>query len=653
MMALRLRPFSQSLQPGYTMLRGLRKATNSWLGKTIMGAVVGFLILAFAIWGIGDVFRSGGRATVATVGNTEISAEQFRQAYSDQLQQLQRQLGRPIPPEQARAFGLDRQLLEKMMAEAALNERVRKLGLGIGDTELARRITQDPAFRGINGQFDQQRFEQTIRAVGYTEPRYIAKLRNDMLRKQLEDTLIAGVTVPRAAIEAFNRYQSEERSIDYVVLGLDAVGEIPSPSPEVLAKYFDDRKSLFRAPEYRKLIVLAVTPDELARSIEISDADAKRAYEERLARYTISERREVQQIVFPNEEEAGKAAQQLKDGATFDALVAERRLKDTDVNLGLVPKTGIVDPAVADAAFALPPGGVSDLVKGRFGVTLVRVTKVELGSVKPFAEVESELKRELALDRAKAQVAEIRNKIEDELASGARLDEVAKKLQLPFRSIDAVDRSGRDPAGNPVADLPANAELLPSAFSAAVAAENDPLQVQGGGFVWYEVAAITPGRDRSLDDVKEKVEARWRENEIETRLRAKADEMVKKIDGGAKLADLAATDKLNVLWANNLKRRGSDALPSQVIAAVFRTPQGSAGTAEGKDPTERVVFRVINVNVPTFDAASPDVKRLEDALRRVFGEELLTEYLIKLEAEIGTRVNQSAINQALGSSGNQ
>src|SRR5262249_53401451 len=183
-----------------------------------LGTVVGVLIIAFGIWGIGDVFRTSGRATVATVGNTEITGEQFRQAYTDQLQQLQRQLGRPIPPEQARAFGLDRQLLSKMMAEAALNERVRKMGLGIGDTGLGQRIMQDPAFRGINGQFDQQRFEQTIRAVGYTEPRYVAKLRNDMLRKQLEDSLIAGVTVPRAAIEAFNRYQSEERSIDYVVL---------------------------------------------------------------------------------------------------------------------------------------------------------------------------------------------------------------------------------------------------------------------------------------------------------------------------------------------------------------------------------------------------------------------------------------------------
>ncbi len=618
-----------------------------------MAAVVGVLIIAFGIWGIGDVFRGGGRSTVATVGGIEISGDQFRQAYTEQLQQLQRQFGRPISPEQARAFGVDRQLLEKMMAEAAIDERARKLGLGVADSEVARRITQDPAFRGINGQFDQQQFEQKIRSIGYTEPRYIAKLRRDIQRKQLEEALFAGVTVPRTAIEAFNRYQNEERSIDYVVLGPEAAGDIPAPTPEALATYFDDRKSLFRAPEYRKLFVLAVTPEEIARTIEVSDADAKRVYDDRSARYSTPERREVQQIVFPTEEDASKAAQRLKEGLTFDALIEERGLKGTDVNLGLVPKAGIVDPAVADAAFALQPGAVSEPIKGRFGVALVRVTKIEPAQVKPFAEVESAIKHEIALDRGKRQVATLRDKIEDELASGARLDEAAKKLQLPYRTIDAIDRSGRDAAGNPVPDLPASAELIPNAFAAAVSAENEPLQIQGGGYVWYEVASITPSRDRPLDEVKDRVEARWREDEIAKRLHVKAEDMVKKLDSGAQLSEIAAADKLQVKWANGLKRRGSETLPPQVIATVFRTPRGSAGTAEGKDASERIVFHVVSITVPTFDATSADAKRLDDALRRVLGEELLTEYIIKVEAEIGTRINQAVLNQALGSSGNQ
>jgi peptidyl-prolyl cis-trans isomerase D len=634
------------------MLRGLRKASSSWLGQVVMATVVGFLIIAFGIWGIADVFRGSGRQTVATVGGVEISADQFRQAYNDQLQQLQRQIGRPIPPEQARAFGLDRQVLQKLMSDAALNERARQLGLGIGDDEIVKHILQDPSFRGINGQFDQTRFEQTLRAYGFTEPRYVAKLRGDAVRGQLADSFISGVTVPKTALEAFNRYQNEERNVDYVVLGAAVAGDIPDPSPEVLTKYFEDRKALFRAPEYRKLVLLSLSPEAIAKSIEVSDADVKRAYDEHLARYTTPERRDLQQIVFPNQEEADKAAQRLKQGMTFDALVKERGLKDTDVNLGLVTKTGIVDPAIADAAFALPADGTSDPIKGRFGITLVHVNKIEPQQVKPFADVEAELKHEIALDRAKATITDSTNKVEDELASGARLDEVATKLNLPYRTIDAIDRSGRDPAGNAVADLPDSPDLLSNAFAAAVGAQNDALQLKGGGYVWYEVAGITPGRDRTLDEVKDKVEARWRQGEIEAKLRVKADEMVKQINGGTKLADLAATDKLQVQWANNLKRQGSPTLPAQAVTAVFETPQGAAGTAEGRDPSERIVFQVTNINVPPFDPNSPESKKIEDTLKRMLSDETLMEYLAKTAADMGVTVNQDVINQALGA-GNQ
>jgi peptidyl-prolyl cis-trans isomerase D len=432
------------------------------------------------------------------------------------------------------------------------------------------------------------------------------------------------------------------------VLGPAVAGDIPEPSPEVLTKYFEDRKALFRAPEYRKVVLLALIPEEIAKTIEVSDADVKRAYEERLSRYTTPERRDLQQIVFPNQEEADKAAQRLKEGTTFDALVKERGLKDTDVNLGLVAKSGIVDPAIADAAFALQDGGTSDPIKGRFGITLVHVNKIEPQQVKPFADIEAELKHEIALDRAKATMTDTINKVEDELASGARVDEVATKLNLPYRTIDAIDRSGRDPAGNPVTGLPDSPDLMSDVFAAAVGAQNDSLQLKGGGYVWYEVAGITPGRDRTFDEVKDKVEARWRQGEIEAKLRAKADEMVKQINGGTKLADLAATDKLQVQWANNLKRQGNPAVPAAVVAAVFETPQGSAGTAEGKEPSERFVFQVTNITVPPFDPNSPEAKKIEDTLKRMLGDEMLMQYLTKTAADMGISVNQNVLNQALG-----
>src|SRR5471030_2230182 len=156
------------------MLRGLRKASSNWLAKTIMAVVMGVLIVSFGFWGIADIFRGFGQSTLAKVGHTEISGEQFRQIYTDRLQQIGRQFGRPLTMDQARAFGFDRQVLQQTIAEAALDEEARRLGLGQSEAETMRMIFSDPNFKALNGSFDPARFQATVRQFGFTEQRYLA-----------------------------------------------------------------------------------------------------------------------------------------------------------------------------------------------------------------------------------------------------------------------------------------------------------------------------------------------------------------------------------------------------------------------------------------------------------------------------------------------
>src|SRR6516225_10097635 len=200
------------------MLRGLRKASENWLGKIVMAVVVGGLIIAFGIWGIGDIFRGFGLSTVATIGRTEIPIAEFQGRYNDQVQLFGRQMGRPISPEQARAFGIEQQLLGQMIAFAALNERARKLRLGVSDAELVKRITENPAFRGLNGSFDQNLFLQRIRDSGFSEQRFMIEQRQGTLRRQLADAIGGEIATPQAAAAALDHYSEEERSIDYVAL---------------------------------------------------------------------------------------------------------------------------------------------------------------------------------------------------------------------------------------------------------------------------------------------------------------------------------------------------------------------------------------------------------------------------------------------------
>ncbi|RAI42417.1 peptidylprolyl isomerase [Rhodoplanes roseus] len=629
------------------MLRGLRKASSNWLGKVVMAAVVGFLVISFAVWGIGDIFRGFGVSTVATIGSSEITIEQFRQFYNDRLQQYGRQLGRPITPDQARAAGLDRQILNTLIAEAVLDERARQLGLGISDAEVVRLIMQDPAFRGANGQFDQTRFAYLIRQAGYTEQRFIAEQRRISLRRQLAGSIGSDVKAPVTTAEAMNRYENEERFVDYVVLDAARAGDIPAPTPEQLQAYYDQRKFLFRAPEYRKLLFLDLSPEQLAATVEVSDADAKKAYEERSSRYVTPEKRQVQQIAFPNAEEAKAAQDKLAGGLSFEALAAERNVAPSDLDLGLVAKAEMLDPAIAEAAFGLPEGGVSAPVTGRFTTAIVRVTKIEPGHATPFAELEGQIKNDLARDRARASLADLRDKVEDELAGGSRLDEIGQKLKLPVQTIAAVDRSGRAPDGQAVT-LPKEVDVLGPAFASQVGLENEPISIPGGGYLWYEVAGVTPSRERTFDEVKDRVEERWRNDEIGTRLTAKAEELAGKLRSGTWFAEIAGSEGLKLETAPALKRRSRGPLPADVIERVFKTPKDGVGTAVGSGDTDRIVFRVTDIRPPPFDADSADTKKLLDQLRNAYSDDVMAQYVGQLQAEMKVKINQAALAQAVG-----
>src|SRR5712675_577510 len=282
------------------MLRGMRKASSNWLGKSIMAVVMGVLIVSFGIWGINDIFKGFGQSTLARVGRTEISAEQFRQLYTEKLQQIGRQFGRPLTMDQARAFGLDRQLLQQTIAEAALDEEARRMGLGQSNAETMRMIVSDPNFKGVTGAFDPGRFQATIRQFGFTEQRYVAEQRRVSLRRQIAGTISAGLEPPKVLIEALSRFQTEQRAIEYMKLDVAQAGTIEPPSPEALAGYFDDHKAQFRAPEYRKISFVVINPEEVGKWNEVSDDDARKLFEQRRDKLGTPEQRQVSQIVFPN-----------------------------------------------------------------------------------------------------------------------------------------------------------------------------------------------------------------------------------------------------------------------------------------------------------------------------------------------------------------
>jgi peptidyl-prolyl cis-trans isomerase D len=630
------------------MLRGIRKASANWLGRIVMGVVMSLLAASFAVWGINDIFRGFGRSTLASIGKTEIPIEQYRQTYNDRLRAYENQFRRVITPEQAKQIGLPRQVLSEMIAQAGLDERVHQMRLGISDAEISRRIVSNPSFQNAEGHFDRAKFDDALRNLGLNEQRFIADRRGLALRREIIDSVAGDIPVPKPWLAAIDQFQNQARSIDYVALGPAQAGDIAQPTDEELTKYFGTRKILFRAPEYRKIVTVTATPEELAKTVEVSDDEVKQLFDRYRNRYITPERRHVVQMVFPTLPEAQTASDRIKGGLTFAALAAERGLKEQDLDLGTVAKSTIIDPAVADAAFSLKEGEVSAPVQGRFGAVIVTASKILPEESKSFFDVAPQIRNEIATVRARTTVQDIHNKVEDARAGGATLEEAAQKLKLPVVTYDAIDRSGHDPNGKPVTDLSHGNEVINAAFTTNVGVDNDPIEADGG-YLWYDVAGITPARDRGLDEVKNQVVAQWRDDEVASRLTAKAADMLEKLKSGATLDSVAAANGVKVQTASDIKRgKPAAAISPRMIDTIFRTAKDAFGSAEGDKPTQWIVFRVADVRTPNLDANSPDIKQLDETLARQLSDDVFGQYMAWLENDLGTSVNQAAFAQALG-----
>ena len=628
------------------MLRNMRKAGQTVVGKIIATIFFGAIIVSFAIWGIGDIFRATPASTVAEVGSTTISVEQVREAYTEELQRLGRQFRTVISPEQARAFGLDQQVINNLVTEAVMAEKAKEMGLSVSDELVAASIVNNPAFKGADGQFNRALFDQALRNVNLSEAGFVQEQRASMLRLHLAEALAGDVSVPIAAKEALHRYASERRSASYLLLTPELAGDIPAPTAEQLQSFFNERKSDFRAPEYRSVSVMALDAASLAKPETISEADARQRYEQQKARYGTPERRTIQQITFPSQAEAEAAAAKIKEGTAFEALAAERNISPQDLELGTFTKAEMLDQAVAEAAFGLEQGAVSAPIAGRFGPVLVRVTQVQPEAVRPFEEVAADLRREIAVERAQGQVEKIHDEIEDLRAGAKPLADIAREKGLTLIQVPAVDANGLDKAGSPV-NLPEKDAVVKAAFASDIGVDNEALRT-ATGYVWYDVTGIEPSREKTLDEVREQVAAQWRQDQVAQRLSERARGLAERLEKGEAVEAVAQEAGVPVKNAADLSRNAAkDDLAVEAVNRIFAVPVGKAGHAASGEG--RAVFKVTAATVPPLVTTTQQAQNTETQLRNAYGDDLISQYIAQVRQELEVTINQQALRRATGS----
>jgi peptidyl-prolyl cis-trans isomerase D len=633
------------------MMQGIRNAGQTWLGKLLVAILFSILIGSFAIWGIGDIFRGGGRNTVATVGKTEIDIEKVRAAYQNEIQRLSRQFRQNITPAQARVFGVDQQVLSRLVTEAALDADAAARKLTLSDPAVARSIIEDANFKGANGEFNRGMFNELLRQAGLNEAGYVREQRAAIVRNQLAEAISGLTSAPVSVQEVAHRYRNERRILSYVELPPSAAGEIAAPTDEALKTFFDERKAAFRAPEYRTAQVLALTPQTLADPAGVSDADATAHYERIKARFGSPERRVVQQIVFPAQADAAAAVARIRAGSDFGEVAKERNVSEADLTLGTFTRVEMLDQAVAAAVFGLAANTVSDPVQGAFGYAVLRVTAIEAERVRPFAEVAGEVRSDLAVSRAVQALSEVHDKIEDMRAGARPLAEIAKELKLTMATLGPIDRTRQLASGGPAPVVPALEQVVDAMFRADIGTDNEAVRTRDNGYVWYDVTAIDQARERTFEEMRATVAIQWRQDEVTSRLQAKAREVTDRLGKGQTMEAVAASLGLPVATSPELTRATSvPEFPANVLTVAFGTAVNQAASADLGASRGRMVFTVQSATVSPFLRTTSEAENVSQQLGVAIGDDLLSQYVSALQTRLGVRINQTTFRNATGGS---
>jgi peptidyl-prolyl cis-trans isomerase D len=626
------------------MLDSLRSASRSWISKLLLGV----LVLSFGVWGIADVFRGGMTGNAAlTAGGSEVSATDYRFAYEQQVMRLSQQFRQRLTREQAKSIGVENQVLAQLAAGVVLDEGARNMQLGLSKDGIARLTAEDPAFQDASGNFNRAQFDAVLRQSGIRAQDYLENRAKVARRQQMVEAATDGIKMPDAMLKALALYQGESRSVDYITIPVEKSDAIPAPSDDALKAYFDAHKDEYKAPEYRKVTYVKLEPADIADPAAVTQEEINEYYEKNKARYGTIEQRTIEQISFADEAAANAAQEKIAAGTSFLDIGKEQGKTEDELKLGTFEKSAIPDQTIADAAFALAENGVSPVVKGGFGPVILRVTKIDPAHVKPLSEVEAEIRTTLANNIAASSISGIHDSYEQQRSDGASMADVAKGLSLKTVTVDAVDTEGNDPSGKPV-ELPNGQALLAAAFQAEQGFDNDALTMGNVGYLWYQIDGVTPARDRTLDEVKDKVVAAWKGEEAVKRLNQRLEDLKKRLDGGATLDAIASELGLEKQTKRGVTRSTNDAdIGSAAAAQIFRGPNGFTGTAAAPSDDAQILFKVTEVTEPA--SAGPDTipEQQRNYLSTALSDDVLEQMVGELQKQYPVKINQTVINNAL------
>lgn len=624
------------------MLSSFRKFAKSWFAA----GLIGLLILAFAVFGIGDVFtgRIGGDSVIKAGGRT-VSPADFKREFDNFKAAAEQQGQQQITMEMADQYGLDGRVLAMLSGREAFAELLDKMGVRPSDKMIGLKLREIPAFfNSISGSFDKQAYLQKLGENQLTPVKFEALMRDQIAADHLNSALANGPDAPRSYSALASILGLEGRDVGYFILPPQSVPLPALPTDAQLNQTIKENVAQITRPEQRIITLVRFSPSQVSANLPIDPAELQKRFAFRRDTMSTPETRTVIQIPVRDAAAATGVATRLARGD--DPAAVAKAVGAEAITYTGKPKTAIADRRVADAAFSLAAGQVSPPIQGELGMAVIKVVSVTPGRAVTLEEIRPQLEAELRKDMAAEKVYEMTQAYDDAHASGLSMTAAAAKVGALANTLPAFDKTGLSDQG----PLGLPAKLIETVFTLPQGGESEIEDAGGGEFYVLKVERVVAPHVPPLAEIKPQLTRFWMMRELSKALQAKADGLAARVTKGESLDAVAASAGMKVTRVTNLSResaRQGATMPPSTLGKVFAAKPGEVFVV-GAENQGIMVAKIEAIRA----GANANLGRMTEELRQPLTRAILSDISNAAHeaarARLKVKTNPDAARAAIG-----
>jgi peptidyl-prolyl cis-trans isomerase D len=551
------------------MLDFLRRNASGPFGLVL----IILLVLAFSVWGIGDIFRNYDIGTIARIGDREVESQEFFFRFNRELNKVSSELERFVSPEEARESGLDYQILTNLILEKTINSSGDQMKLRPSNESLTKRIRNTNAFKNAFNQFDKNIFNQVIRQNGISEDLFIEMERDSLSQIEIYSALFNNFEPPKELNDLIYKFQYEDRNIEYVILNIDENSVNRSAITEAdLEKYYQINKSSYKTEPLRSFSLISLLNSEIKNSIKVEESLIQEIYDNNIKDYESPEKRSYYLIPFSDEKSAEEALSNYKDGNDINNLIINRGLSIDDVRQESLSKDQGITNEISEIAFKTKMNDLTGPVEGPFGPSLIYLLSIEQSSKKSFNEAKDEITKEYKLNLTQDNIYNLYNVIEDQRAEGLTFEEIIKGNSLELNNYKSVNEEGMNFLNDKI-ELSTKNSILEIIFESNIEMEIEPFEDDSGNIFFIRIDNITDEKIIKFQDIIQEIKEDLIIERSKELLVVKSNNYLESIkNDSSNLQEIA--DELNVaiLKGDNLSRYTfNEVFSREAISEIFKT----------------------------------------------------------------------------------